>query len=416
MVRQKRRSGNRFAEQSAFFGDPVPELPSFASTPEETKRAVERNAIQRGVLLVKILVSLNMDEAIATIRKIAAEYDKEEIREAAEALGIDVVALTILDQADPPIPYPWYFCTPTYLVENPRLVMYYRNVAMLSRKVMNGIGLGTEGYELNLVAPPASVAAELAHYFNKIIGELIKTGGVTPQRHIEMAFANLGDSLGGVSRNEVGRLASTQVIRLLAIHLHQKWHLASLTYRLKGRVMPDDEEDEDRVDSGADQVLTVSPEMDLESALARLESQRVKYREVTLRNGNRLLLDRQLEWHGPEGKAFRIGPDLHAQSPVVDMLWAGEIKGGADPAGSEEHWKTATQALSRILEASEKTGRSKPALSFLATIIVERVAREAQAWIDQGKLTSVYNLTKIAENPLEQQLFLDEMTVFLGCD
>jgi hypothetical protein len=29
--------------------------------------------------------------------------------------------------------------------------------------------------------------------------------------------------------------------------------------------------------------------------------------------------------------------------------------------------------------------------------------------------TSVYNLTKIAENPLEQQVFLDEMTAFLGC-
>lgn len=416
MARQRRRSGARLSDQSAFFGDPAPDLPPFASTSEEIKRAVERNAVQRGVLLVKVLVSLNMDDALATIAKIAAEYDKEEIGEAAETLGIDVAALTLLDQTDPPIPYPYYFCTPAYLTEHPRLVMYYRNVAMLSRKVMSGIGLSTEGYELNLVAPSDSIAAELAHYFNRIIGELIKTGGVTPQRHIEMAFANLGDSLGGVSRNEVGRLASAQVIRLLALHLHRKWHLASIIYRLKGRVMPDDEEDDDQIDSGVDQVLIISQEMDLEGVLNRLESQRVKYRELTMRNGNRLLLDRQLEWQGQEGKAFRIGPDLHAQSPLVDMLWAGEIKGGADPAGSDEHWKTATQALSRILEACEKTGRSKPDLSFLATIIVERVAREAQVWIEQGKLTSVYNLTKIAESPVERQVFLDEMTAFLRCD
>jgi hypothetical protein len=211
-------------------------------------------------------------------------------------------------------------------------------------------------------------------------------------------------------------LASAQVIRLLALHLHRKWRLAGIAYRLKGRVVPDDEEDEDQVDSSVDQVLIVFPEMDLEGILDRLESQRVKYRELSMRNGNRLLLDRQLEWQGPEGKAFRIGPDLHAQSSLVDMLWAGEIKGGADPSGSDEHWKTATQALSRILEACEKTGRSRPDLSFLATIIVERVAREAQAWIEQGKLTSVYNLTKITESPVEQQVFLDEMTAFLGCD
>jgi hypothetical protein len=80
------------------------------------------------------------------------------------------------------------------------------------------------------------------------------------------------------------------------------------------------------------------------------------------------------------------------------MLWAGEIKGGADPA------------------ACEKTGRPKPALSFIATIIVERVAREARQWIDQGKLTSVYNLTKIAENPGARQAFLEDMTAFLGCE
>jgi hypothetical protein len=416
VTQRRRRLGRRIADQSAFFGDPPPDLPPFASTSEEIKRAVERNAVQRGVLLVKVLVSLNMDGAIAAVEHIAAGYDKEEVREAAEELGISVDALTILDHAAPPIPYPYYFCTPAYLTDHPQLVMYYRNVAMLSRKVMNGIGLGTGPYELNLLAPSAAIAGELAHYFNRIVSELIKTGGVTAQRHIEMAFANLGDSLGGVSRNEVGRLASAQIIRMLALHLHRKWRLASITYRLKGRIAPDDEDEEEQVDSSEDQLLTISPEMDLEIILDRLESQRVKYRELTMRNGNRLLLDRQLEWQGTDGKSYRIGPDLHSQSPRVDMLWAGEIKGGADPAGSDEHWKTATQALSRILEACEKTERAKPGLSFMATIIVERVALEAQTWIDQGKLTSVYNLTKIVENPAERQAFLDELTTFLGCD
>ena len=38
-----------------------------------------------------------MDEAIATVGKIAAEYNKKEIWEASEALGIDTAALTLLD-------------------------------------------------------------------------------------------------------------------------------------------------------------------------------------------------------------------------------------------------------------------------------------------------------------------------------
>ena len=66
------------------------------------------------------------------------------------------------------------------------------------------------------------------------------------------------------------------------------------------------------------------------------------------------------------------------------------------------------------MEATEKTGRPQPQLSFLATILVDRVAIEAQQWIDGGKLTSVYNLTKIAESEAELKRFLDDMTRFLG--
>jgi hypothetical protein len=107
---------------------------------------------------------------------------------------------------------------------------------------------------------------------------------------------------------------------------------------------------------------------------------------------------------------------LFSESDKDDMLWGGELKGGADPAGSDEHWKTATRAFDRILLACERTNRPQPPLSFIATILVERVAREAADWIDQGKLTSVYNLTQIADNPKKQQQFLDDLTAFLGCE
>jgi hypothetical protein len=98
------------------------------------------------------------------------------------------------------------------------------------------------------------------------------------------------------------------------------------------------------------------------------------------------------------------------------MLWAAELKGGADPAGSDEHWKTATQSFQRVLEAAEKTNRPKPMLSFITTILVERVAREAQNWLNDGRLTSVYNLTKMRQQEAEMARYLEDMTRFAGFD
>ena len=53
-------------------------------------------------------------------------------------------------------------------------------------------------------------------YCNRIVSELVKTGGVTPHQHLAMMLFNIGDSLGGVSRDEVGRVAYARVIRMLA--------------------------------------------------------------------------------------------------------------------------------------------------------------------------------------------------------
>ena len=410
MVRRRYR---RIAEQRTnYLTRPDPSLPPYASTPDEIQRAVERNSIKRGVFIIKNLMALNLDGLLRKIEQIATEYDKEAWHEAASRLWIDVDALRALDDASPPIPYPFYFCTPEILREHPELIMYYRNVAMVSQKVMNDMGLNTTSYEAGL-APPPDIAQDLAHHFNQIISALVKVGQVTPQRHLEMAYANLGDSLGGAWRNEVGRLAYVEVITPLALHLHHRGHLASIVYKLKGRVVRDDDDEE--VNSRQIHELVITESLDLEAELVELEERRIVYRELRLRNGNRLLLNRQITWRDEEGRSYRIGPDLFSANDEDDMLWGGELKGGADPAGSDEHWKTATRAFDRILLACERTHRPKPPLSFIATILVERVAKEAAEWIEQGKLTSVYNLTQIADDPKKQRQFLDDLTTFLGC-
>jgi len=397
----------------------TPELPSFASTRDEIKRAVERGAIHRGELLIKVITSLKIDELLNTIKEIPC--DPEDIYERRDELNIEKSALVQLNDANPPIPYPFYFSTPDYLIEHPELVMYYRNVAMLSRKVMRGIDLPTDAYEDKGTSPSQETARELVKYFNGIISKLVTVAGATPNRHLEIALSNLGDALGGVSRNEVGRYAAAQVVRYLVTYWHNLGIVRSIHYTLKGSFGIDEEEDDQSNDAPQSnlkkpQILFVTPQTDITQFLDKADANRVKYQEITLENGYQLLFDRQLTWKELSGekKTHKIGPDMISKSVVVDMVWAGEIKGGADPAGSDEHWKTATQALNRILEAAEKTDRPKPQLSLLATILVDRVAIEAQTWIDKGKLTSVYNLTKIAENEDELQRFLDNMTAFMG--
>jgi len=160
------------------------------------------SVIQRSVFIIKNLMALDFESLVRRVEEIATEYDKEEWYAEASELGIDVEALKMLDASQPPIPYPYYFCTPDILTQNPELTTYYRNVAMVSQKVMNDMGLSTIAYEAGQV-PPSDIAIDLTHRFNRIISALAMASPITPQRHLEMAYANLGDSFGGSWRNEV---------------------------------------------------------------------------------------------------------------------------------------------------------------------------------------------------------------------
>jgi len=205
-----------------------------------------------------------------------------------------------------------------------------------------------------------------------------------------------------------------RVIDPLLRHLHSQGKLSRILYTLKGQIVVS--EDSDDVGRGAvnRKSMNITAETDIGRVLEDFETYRVLYHEIETTNGSQLLLNRQLKWIDEAGKEHKVGPDIHATVGETDMFWAAELKGGADPAGSDEHWKTATEALDRIIRAAEATNRDKPQLSFIATILVDRVARDAQDWIDQGKLTSVYNLTQMYENVEEMNRFLEDMNRFLG--
>ena len=70
----------------------------------------------------------------------------------------------------------------------------------------------------------------------------------------------------------------------------------------------------------------------------------------------------------------------------------GELKGGIDPAGADEHWKTARTALNRIRDAFSKRDL-KPHTFFIGAAIEARMAKEIWETLKQGRLENAANLT-----------------------
>lgn len=78
-------------------------------------------------------------------------------------------------------------------------------------------------------------------------------------------------------------------------------------------------------------------------------------------------------------------------------LAVGELKGGIDPAGADEHWKTARTAIDRIHQAFAKAGGRRPATVFIGAAIESAMATEIWEMLQSGTLTNAANLTVDAQ-------------------
>jgi type II restriction enzyme len=70
----------------------------------------------------------------------------------------------------------------------------------------------------------------------------------------------------------------------------------------------------------------------------------------------------------------------------------GELKGGIDPAGADEHWKTAYAALSRIHRAFGDL-HLEPHTFFIGAAIEEEMAVEIWDMLEEGEFENAANLT-----------------------
>lgn len=88
----------------------------------------------------------------------------------------------------------------------------------------------------------------------------------------------------------------------------------------------------------------------------------------------------------PEGSTKNLREEPGAYTAL------GELKGGIDPAGADEHWKTAHTALRRIQEAFAKF-ELRPHTFFIGAAIEARMASEIWELLQSGVLENAANLT-----------------------
>ena len=88
---------------------------------------------------------------------------------------------------------------------------------------------------------------------------------------------------------------------------------------------------------------------------------------------------------------FKTAKELRVVLKLPEMYLAfGELKSGFDPAGADEHWKTARSAFERI---RQNYATLNLATFFIGAAIVPNMADEIWAQLQDGTLSSAANLT-----------------------
>lgn len=84
--------------------------------------------------------------------------------------------------------------------------------------------------------------------------------------------------------------------------------------------------------------------------------------------------------------------DSSAHRDAARYIALGELKGGIDPAGADEHWKTANSALDRIRVGFAAEDAS-PKTFFVGAAIENAMAQEIYQQLEDGTLSYAANLT-----------------------
>ena len=185
-----------------------------------------------------------------------------------------------------------------------------------------------------------------------------------------------GDAMGGTMRNRIGALGQEKLIRALLSSMN----VQGITYKwLSNESKKSPWKDKEEDDAGIEKTM------------------KAIYWENE--NGSRVFafnLNIPVVGKNVDLCLFDCDIDEYAYGTIVKTpnkaIVLGELKGGIDPAGADEHWKTANTALDRIRNAF--TSVNLPIkTSFVGAAIENAMSQEIFDQLNNATLTNAANLT-----------------------
>lgn len=189
-----------------------------------------------------------------------------------------------------------------------------------------------------------------------------------------------GDALGGKARNLAGIIAERKFVRSLLSVLN--------IYKIRYKWL----------DIESDQWITKQKkDVDLEKRIRGLYWLKSRKKRVLLMNIKVPIVTKNIDlclFSGEPSEVTLRGDTSNSLHRIPKKYLAlGELKGGIDPAGADEHWKTANSALERIRTSFAKK-RLYPLTFFIGAAIEKSMASEIFNQLKKGKLSNAANLTE----------------------
>lgn len=177
-----------------------------------------------------------------------------------------------------------------------------------------------------------------------------------------------GDTLGGSMRNVGGVLAQRKLTRAILSTLK----ISGTRYFWQ--------------DTKSRNWFENSDDLDIESTLRGLYWQNGRKHRTLIYN-----LTVPLVKNNVDMCLFNAAPDSLDEADAGSYIALGELKGGIDPAGADEHWKTAKTALERIRKSFTRA-KHNPHTFFIGAAIEKKMATEIWDELQQGIFSNAANL------------------------
>lgn len=187
-----------------------------------------------------------------------------------------------------------------------------------------------------------------------------------------------GDTLGGSMRNYVGAIAAAKLSAAIVDALTAAGY-----------------HDVDVSNSAAGKVTRITWESRL-IVFDRTPTLRCGDHAVTCNNIDVCVLDISRAVSPLNTALTKVNEKSVLQEPD-NYLACGELKGGIDPAGADEHWKTTGSALDRISQVFANCGQHQPNLFFVGGAIASAMADELYNRLSKGDYSFAANLTQATQ-------------------